>query len=161
MHDVLDSRTMWDPILTEWYGKGAEDFSYADINGVEHSLSGYMGRDVIVVLWATWCPPCTMEVPHLKELRNTFTEEELVILAISNEGEETVREFAEENGLNYTVIATQKALPEPFRYAKGIPASFYINKEGRIKLAAQGLVPFGEAQAILNIEEEVQVSEEN
>ena len=106
MQEVIDGRSMWDPILLEWYGKGAEDFSYADINGVEHRLSGYVGRDVIVVLWATWCPPCTMEVPHLKELRNTFTEEELVILAISNEAEETVRKFVDENGLNYTVIAT-------------------------------------------------------
>lgn len=153
MQEVIDGRTMWDPILLEWYGKGAEDFSYADINGVEHRLSGYMGRDVVVVLWATWCPPCRMEVPHLKELRNTFSEEQLAILAISNEAEETVRVFAEVNGLNYTVIATQKPLPEPFRQVRGIPASFYIDKEGKIKLAVQGLIPFGEAQAILKVAE--------
>lgn len=153
MQDVMDGRTMWDPILTEWYGNSAEDFSYADIGGQKHSLSGYLGRDVIVVLWATWCPPCRMEVPHLKELRDTFSKEELAILAISNEAEETVRKFAFENELNYTVIATQEPLPEPFRYVNGIPASFYINKEGKIKLAVQGLIPFGEAQAILKVEE--------
>jgi peroxiredoxin len=155
MQDIIDGRTMWDPILMEWYGKAAEDFSYADIYGVEHSLSGYIGRDVVVVLWATWCPPCRMEVPHLKELRNTFSEEELAILAISNEAQERVRRFADENGLNYTVIATQEPLPEPFRQVDGIPASFYINKEGKIKLAVQGLIPFGEAQAILKVGEEV------
>jgi peroxiredoxin len=153
MQDILDGRTMWDPILSEWYGKAAEDFSYADIDGIEHRLSGYIGRDVIVVLWATWCPPCRMEVPHLKELRNTFSEEELAILAISNEAEEAVRKFVDENGLNYTVIATQKPLPEPFRQVNGIPASFYIDKEGKIKLAVLGLVPFGEAQAILKMQE--------
>ena len=153
MQDIIDRHTMWEPILGEWYGRAAEDFLYADIDGAGHCLSGYIGRDVIVVLWATWSPPCRMEVPHLIELRKTINNEDLAILAISNESEERVRAFAEENGLNYTVIATQEPLPEPFSLANGIPASFYINKDGKIKLAVEGLVPFGEAQAILKVAE--------
>ena len=159
MQDIIDRRTMWDPILGEWYGKAAEDSSYTDIDGNEHRLSGYLGRNVIVVLWATWSPPCRMEVPHLIELRKTFNNEELAILAISNESEERVLEFAEENKLNYTVIATQEPLPEPFRLANGIPASFYIDKDGTIKLVVEGLVPFGEAQAILKVGEVVRSKE--
>jgi peroxiredoxin len=151
MQEIIDNRSLWDPVLMDWYGRGAEDFSFRDIYGNEHSLSDYAGRNVIVVLWASWCPPCVMEAPHLMELRKSFAIDELVIIAISNESPKAVEEFALENGLNYTVASSSEPLPEPFRLARGIPASFYIDRQGKIMLAAEGLVPFGQARAILKV----------
>jgi len=152
MQDIINARTMWNPVLEDWYGQTAPDFAINDIHGREFRLSDYLGREVIIVLWATWCPPCRMEVPHLKELRKQFGRDELVILAISNESAQTVRVFAEAKQLNYTVASLQSGLPEPYQNVNALPSSFYINKKGVIKLAVEGFVPFGQAQAIIKVE---------
>ncbi len=85
LHNVLSAARTWGPIHTSWYGKEAPDFTMTDINGKEHKLSDYRGRDVMIIFWATWCMPCVIEVPHLISLRNAIGEDELAMLAISNE----------------------------------------------------------------------------
>ena len=150
MKEIISKAKMWGPVFPEWVGKEAPDFSVTDISGKKLSLSDYSGKDVIVVFWATWCPPCKMEIPHLKELRDEFSTDQLEILAISNEPVATVKPFAEQEKLNYTVATTSGQLPAPFGKVQGIPTSFYIDKQGMIKLAPQGVVSTEEAKNILN-----------
>ena len=103
----------------------------------------------MVVFWATWCPPCHVEIPHLIELRNTIAEDELAIIAISNEAAEMLKRFVEYKNINYTVSSVRHRLPAPFSYVRGIPASFFIDKEGKLKLAVEGFVSLAESQSIL------------
>jgi peroxiredoxin len=100
------------------------------------------------VIWTTWCPTCKLEIPHLKELRKTFDQEKLAILSISNEPPALLKEFAEKESINYTVLSGSQ-LPAPFGEVKYIPSGFYIDPEGKFKLAATGLVPTGDAEAII------------
>ena len=81
MEAIVRKARNWGPAFLDWYGKAAPDFTLKDINGKEHSLSQYNGRDVMLIFWATWCGPCVMEVPHLKELRQTVSEDKLAMLA--------------------------------------------------------------------------------
>lgn len=124
-----------------------------DINGNEHNLSEYKGKDVLVIFWATWCPPCNMEIPHLIKLRKTNPADKLQILAISSEeaGIETVRRFVAKKRINYAVIWTQhRKLPAPFVYATDLPTAFFIDKQGNFKLITSGLMDEHEVQAIID-----------
>ena len=142
---------MADITFTWWYGQAAPELDLRDIFGKTHKLSDYRGKNVIVILWATWCAPCLVEVPHLIELRNRISEDELAMLAISNEDETMLQRFAQFKGLNYTVITARGSmpLPAPFALVRGIPAGFVIDKEGKIKLATEGLVSLTELVQIL------------
>ena len=153
LRDIAYYRRTWDPVMTNWYGKEPEDFTFSDITGEKHKLSDYKGKDVIVTLWATWCPPCIKEIPHFKELRDKTSRDELAILAISNEDIDTVKRFSNANRLNYTVISMRKRLPVPFGYARSTPTNFYIDKQWKVKLVTEGLVSGPETEAILNAKE--------
>ncbi|MHC4540655.1 MAG: peroxiredoxin family protein [Planctomycetota bacterium] len=113
-------------------------------------MSDYRGRNLAVVFWATWCPACNQEIPHLIELRNTIPEEELGVVAISNEAPEQLKQFAQTRGINYAVASLNgTALPAPFAEVSAIPTTFFIGRNGSLKLAALGLVSLEESRAIL------------
>jgi peroxiredoxin len=147
----IKAQATWDKAFTSYFGKEAPDFTVEDIEGKTHKLSDYRGRNVMVVFWATWCPACNLEIPHLIELRKTLADDKLGILAISNEQPERLKNFAESKGINYTVASLEgKMLPEPFASVKLIPTTFFIGPDGKIKLAAVGIVPPSDAKIILN-----------
>ncbi|MBN2312408.1 MAG: TlpA family protein disulfide reductase [Sedimentisphaerales bacterium] len=152
LETIINSRTTWDVAFPSWQGQSAADFTVKDIDGQTHNLSDYRGRNLLVVFWATWCPACKAEIPHLIELRKMYFEDELGILAISNESADDLKSFAADNGINYTVARLGSALPEPFSKVTSIPTTFFIGKDGTIKLTALGLVPLQESKAIIEAE---------
>ena len=156
LNDIIRARRSWEPVYDSWYGKMSPDFTLTDINDRQHRLSDYRGKDVMIIFWATWCPPCRIEVPHLIALRNLFSEDELAILAISyittfpRETTEKVRSFVRRSKINYTVFSTDMgAMPAPFSLVTGVPSTFFIDKQGKIKLATEGMLPLGDIKAIL------------
>ena len=150
--NITESPKTWDVAFTASFGKNAPDFSVEDIDGKTHKLSDYRGRNVVVVFWATWCPACNLEIPHLIELRKMLAEDKLAILTISNEEPERLKKFVELKGINYTVVSLgDSPLPEPFADVTSIPTTFFIDPEGKIKFAAVGLVSLADARVIMNV----------
>ena len=150
LDDVIEARKTWNVAFADWSGKAAPDFAVSDVEGRQHRLSDYRGRDVLVVFWATWCPACKMEIPHLIALREMFKADELAILAISNETTEHLSQFAASAAINYSFVPLGAAdLSSPFADVRSIPTTFFIDRNGIIKLTAEGLVSADEAKAIL------------
>jgi peroxiredoxin len=153
LEDVVMSARTWGPVHQSWYGKTAPDFTVTDVSGRQHKLSDYRGKQVMLIFWATWCGPCIRELPHLIALRNLFPEDKLAMLAISNENLSLVKKFTAKWKLNYTAVsADNSSLPQPFNNIYSIPSSFFIEPDGKIKLATEGLLNLGAIKAILQAE---------
>jgi peroxiredoxin len=157
LNDVIRSRMYWDTAFTYWYGRKAPDFNLTDITGRQHRLSDYRGKDVMIIFWAAWCRPCIMEMPHLIELRKTTDEDKLAMLAISYKNKanttEMVRSMVEQQKVNYTVFSVHIGeVPKPYSEITGIPCSFFIDPEGKIKLATLGVLSLDTIKAILEAE---------
>jgi peroxiredoxin len=153
LNDVIRTARSWAPAYKSWYGKTAPDFTLTDITGNQHKLSDYRGKNVMIIFWATWCIPCHLEIPHLIALRNTVSEDKLAMLAISDEYPALVKRFAADRKINYTVISANiLAMPSPYNSIMSIPCNFFIDPEGKIKLATEGVLSLDAIKAILQAE---------
>jgi len=112
-------------------GNVAPDFALKDVDGRSIRLSAYKGKVVLVEFWATWCPPCRELTPVLNRLYEKYKDKGFVILALTPEDTDTVKDYIKDHQVKYTVvIATQKTINQ---YGViGIPMSFLIDKEGKI-----------------------------
>jgi peroxiredoxin len=151
LQKAIDEAKTWEPAFGEWQGKLAPDFTLTDIEGNVQKLSSYRGKDVLVVMWATWCGPCKLEAPELIALRQAVGQDKLAILAISGEDPARVKDFAAQNKLNYTVISSAGAtLPSPYSEVHAIPSGFFIDPEGKIKLSTMGMLSQADIHKILD-----------
>jgi thiol-disulfide isomerase/thioredoxin len=149
LNEILKAAKTWGPAFESSWGKPAPELSVVDIDGKEHRLNKYRGRDVLVIFWATTCGPCRMEIPELIELRNTVGVNKLVMLAISKEDASLLRSFVAQNQINYTVCTSSRVLPSPFDQVEYVPTSFFIDQKGKIKLATTGKLSSGEIKGLL------------
>jgi peroxiredoxin len=152
LSDIIKAARTWRPGYQAWYGKPAPDFALTDLAGKEHKLSDYKGKNVLIIFWATWCGPCRVEIPHLIELRKTISEDDLAMLAISNESPALVKSFVAKAKMNYTILMDQGSLPGPYNTISAIPSGFFIDRQGKIKLATTGLVSLDEIKAVFDAE---------
>jgi len=157
LKNVIAAARTWGPAFESWFGKSAPDFTLTDINGKQHKLSDYRGKNVMLIFWATWCTPCRMEIPHLIELRNTIGQDKLAMLAISyispRNTTELVNNFMAQNKeINYTVFSVSSSdMPAPYNLVNSIPCSFFIDPEGKVKLATIGLLQLSDMKAIIQV----------
>ncbi|MEN8077272.1 cytochrome c biogenesis protein/redoxin [Clostridioides difficile] len=118
----------------------AIDFTLYDQYGNEHTLSDYEGKTIFLNFWATWCPPCRGEMPHIEELYNEYglNKEDVVILGVASpnlgrEGDdEYVKSFLSDNDYTFPVLLDEGG---EMVYQYGInafPTTFIIDKEGYI-----------------------------
>jgi peroxiredoxin len=147
--EIISRRSSWSPILANHYGEEMPDFKVKDIKGEVHSLSDYRGKNVLVVMWATWCQPCVQEIPHLVALREIMPVDKLAVLAISNEPVAVIKAMTRDKNINYTVVSYQGVLPKPFSNIRGYPSTFFIKPDGTLKLATEGASYLGEMKSII------------
>jgi peroxiredoxin len=150
LNEVIKAAETWGPGFESSWGKPAPELILTDINGKEHKLNSFRGKDVLIVFWATYVGSCRLEIPDLVELRNTMRPDKLVILAVSKEDASILKSFVDLNKINYTVISMgNKILPSPFDQVSAVPSSFFIDPQGRIKLGTIGKLPLSDIKAIL------------
>jgi len=147
--DVWDTMSLMEAqSFDEWIGKEAPDFTVKDLKGNSITLSNFKGKRVMLDFWATWCPPCRMEIPHFVKLRNRYDPSDLVVIGISDEKVETIRAFTEKRRINYT-LAIGKNLPSPYGDITSIPTTFFIDRNGVIRCVVDGYHSFKELNALV------------
>jgi len=113
------------------------DFTLTDLQGKAWTLQALRGKVVLVNFWATWCDPCRREMPDLETLYRRFKNQGLVVLAISDDDADKVKQLIVEKRFTYPVLLDPgRKVTDLFRI-EGIPKSFVYDRDG--KLVAQAI----------------------
>ncbi len=117
------------------------------IDGKTIKLSDYAGKVVVVNLWATWCGPCRIEIPHLIALAEEYRGR-VEFIGLTNEDPledaEKVKEFVRNQKINYTVgwATSEFTLGIMLGQVRNsIPQSFVITRDGHVFKRFVGFSP--------------------
>ena len=120
-------------------GMQAEDFRLADLEGKQQSLSQYRGKIVLLNFWATWCKPCTTEMPAMQTTYDKLRDKGFVVLAINElEDDARVREHIKQYGHTFPVLMDHDNKVANQFGVVGLPVSVFIDQEGRVQEYIKG-----------------------
>lgn len=120
-------------------GMPVEDFQLVDLNGTPQRLSQYRGQIVLLNFWATWCKPCTTEMPAMQASFDKLRNKGLVVLAINElEDEAKVREHIATYKHTFTVLMDRDNRVANQFGVFGLPVSVFIDQEGRVQEYIKG-----------------------
>jgi peroxiredoxin len=115
--------------------ESAPSFTLQNVNGENVSLSNFKGKVVILDFWATWCPPCVMEIPHFIELYEQYKDRGFAMVGISldREGVGVVKPFVRKYGVNYLILMSDGKVEKAYGGIVSIPTTFVIDPAGNIR----------------------------
>ena len=131
-------------------GVPAPAFDTLDIDGKPQRLADHRGQVVVVNIWATWCGPCRAEMPALDRLYQQDKDQGLAVFGISNEDADLQREFRQIVPVTYPLLTTSGDVPNLYRDIARYPATFLIDRQGRLQPAPGPDHPFEELQAAVD-----------
>lgn len=130
------------------------DFDLPDLDDKPVKLADHAGKVLIVDIWGTWCPPCRAEVPSFIKLQEKYGAQGLQIIGINYEQTEDreealklIREFLEEEPINYPLVFGNDATREQVPDFEGFPTTLFIDRTGKVRLQYVGLHTYGRLEA--------------
>ena len=138
----------------------APSFALATLDGDTITSEQLRGKVVLVNFWATWCPPCRVEMPGFQAVYQEKRDRGFVVLGISTDagGSDRVRTFLRDRQITYPVAMATPSVVRDFGGANVLPTSFLIDRQGRIRNEVKGaFASFALGQAVDRLLDEAPV----
>ena len=102
-------------------------------------LKYYKNKVVYVDFWASWCVPCRKSFPWMNKIRQQYSDDQLVIIAVNlDKKRELADSFLKEYPATFDIYYDPKSLLAKKYQIKGMPSSIIFNKNGKPVFAHTG-----------------------
>jgi thiol-disulfide isomerase/thioredoxin len=116
---------------------------FTSVNGEPVNLDSYKGKTLFINLWATWCPPCRAEMPHIADLyKKVEGEENLEFLMIAlDEDFEKSKKYIRDKQFPFPVFHASHGLNSSLQ-SQSIPTTLVVDPSGKIVFYHEGMSNF-------------------
>jgi peroxiredoxin len=137
---LLATRGVADGPNSRIVGQAAPDFRGGTIDGGTFNLAQHRGEWVVVNFFATWCTPCRIEHPQMKEFveRHQGDPVQLVSVAFDDQPD-AIREFFAEQGGDWPVLAADTGRIALDYGVQTVPESYVVAPSGQVVGRAEGV----------------------
>ncbi len=117
-------------------GAPAPDFTLKTLGDETVTLSKFLGQPVLINFWASWCPPCRLEMPDLVKAYEAHKSEGFVLLGVNLTYQDSlpdVQTFVDEFDMTFPVLLDKDGhVTDDLYRLRGLPLSVFVNREGVI-----------------------------
>ncbi len=124
-------------VENEQVSKQAPNFTAKNLEGESVQLTDYEGMKVVLNFWATWCPPCKAEMPHMQKYYEEYAKKhnaEIVAVNLTSQdkGMQQINQFVNDYGLDFPVLLDEDGSISSQYKILTIPTTFILDEKGTI-----------------------------
>lgn len=109
------------------------------LDGATIDFDALRGKPVLVNLWASWCPPCLVELPQLKAVHETWAPRGLVVVGLAIDDQPgKVRQRISQHGLTWPVAFDSSSHASPAFGTDELPTTLLYDGQGRARWQHKG-----------------------
>ncbi len=125
--------------------------------GEKMKISDLKGKVVFINFWATWCPPCRMEMPTINKLYEEFEENEDIVFLIVDADNNYAKssKFASDKDYLFPIYVPSGNIPYDY-FSGALPTTVMINKKGEIVFRHAGAADYSDPKMVKFIKELVE-----
>lgn len=134
------------PDLSGHFGAGSVGtmmpaFAAKTIDGARLNREGLLGKVVLVNFWASWCGPCTVEMPAFQRVYAEQRDSGLVVIGVWTNDADVfgMRDQLRSAAITYPIVVGTTELVDAFGGVNGLPVSVLIDRTGRIRKRVFGI----------------------
>ena len=132
-------------LATVHYGAPPPDFLVPTQHGAQ-PLSHFRGKPVVINFWASWCPPCTDELPYFERIQRAYGDK-ITIITVSNEEPGVARAYLRSRHLADLPLVEDPAGKVFAAYKiPPIPDTIVLNSAGEVSYVSKGGLSWSELQ---------------
>jgi thiol-disulfide isomerase/thioredoxin len=124
-------------LATVHYGAPPPDFPVPTIQGTE-PLSQLRGKPVVINFWASWCPPCTNELPFFERLEAQYGGRVRVITVDWNEDPGTALAYLRAQHLDLPVVSDRQSRIYSAYSLTEVPDTVVLDAQGNVSYVSVG-----------------------
>jgi len=112
----------------------AIDMPLVAVDGSKHNLNQYQGKWLVVNYWATWCPPCIVEMPELQSFHDEHADRDAMVLGINAEliSQNRLQTFLEDYFISYPIFISKPGQQSELGLIPGLPTTFLVTPQGKV-----------------------------
>ena len=112
----------------------ALDMPLTAVDGTQTNLERYQGKWLVVNYWATWCPPCIVEMPELQSFHDEHADKDAMVLGINAEliSRQRLTEFLDDYFITYPNFVSEPGQQSELGLVPGLPTTFLVTPEGEV-----------------------------